>query len=73
LLFTTVTDIQTGKMPRIPIVVLDPDGKFEALKQTLRHLMLSKGRQYIDPSDLDLFCVTNDPIQALRILEGARP
>lgn len=70
LLFTTATDIQTGKMPRIPIVVLDPDGKFEELKATLKHLMLSKGRQYIDPSDLDIFSVTNDPNDALRILQG---
>jgi predicted Rossmann-fold nucleotide-binding protein len=72
MLFTTATDIQTGKMPPIPIVVLDPDGKFEALKKTLGELMLSDKRQYIARGDLDIFKVTNDPQEAVRILEGQK-
>ncbi|MBK7863775.1 MAG: LOG family protein [Archangiaceae bacterium] len=68
LLFTAACDVQTGKLPKLPIVVLDPDGKFAALKEQLRELMISPERQYINPEDLDLFTVTNDPAVAMQAL-----
>lgn len=70
LLFTAACDVQTGKMPKIPIVVLDPDGKFGELKKTLGELMLSPERRYINPEDLEMFTITNDPKVALAALNA---
>ncbi len=72
MLFTTATDIQTGKMKPKPIVVLDPDGQFEQLKAELARTLHSKERQYIKLDDLDLFTtVKSDPSVALRALNLA--
>jgi len=69
MLFTAATDMQTGKMEKKPIVVLDPDGKFEALKAQLEKSLLSQDRRYIGLADLDLFTVVkDDPKQALSVM-----
>jgi predicted Rossmann-fold nucleotide-binding protein len=71
LLFTAACDVQTGEMPKIPIVVLDPDGRFGELKQTLGELMLSSTRQYINVEDLDILTVTDNAASAIAALQGA--
>ena len=71
MLFTSLTDMQTGEMPKVPVVVLDPEGKFQDVKQMLHDTMLTNGRQYINPEDLDLFTITNDPKKAIEILNRA--
>jgi predicted Rossmann-fold nucleotide-binding protein len=68
LLFTAACDIQTGKLPKLPIVVLDPDGKFADLKAELGKIMLSDERRYINPEDLELFTITDDPSVAIAAL-----
>lgn len=72
ILFEAATEIQTGEMPKIPIVVVDPDGQFEELLREIAQLMLSEVRQYIDPWDLDIFTVVRSPEEALRVLSEPR-
>lgn len=67
-LFTTLCDMQTGKLPRRPTVVFDPTGDFNAAKLVLGKYLLAEGRKYINPEDLDLFQVTADPKKAARLL-----
>ncbi|MBL8956347.1 MAG: hypothetical protein JNK82_36575 [Myxococcaceae bacterium] len=72
MLFTTATDIQTGKMAKKPVIVLDPDGKFDALKKQLAASLHSADRRYINLEDLDIFTtVKADPQAALRAMNLA--
>lgn len=71
LLFTAACDVQTGEMPKIPIVVLDPDGKFEELKKTLSEILLSSSRRYINVEDLSIFTVVKDSASAITALNTA--
>ena len=73
LMFTAACDMQTKEMKKLPIIVLDPDGKFATLKKELAALMLSDKRKYINPEDLDLFTVTNDAKTALQLLNAPAP
>ena len=72
LLFTAACDVQTGEMPKIPIIVLDPDGKFAEVKKMLTETMLSGKRQYINPEDVEMFTVTKDAAEAIRVLNTPR-
>ncbi len=71
LLFTALTDMQTGEMPKLPVVVIDPDGKFADLKKMLHELMLTNGRRYINPEDLELFTTVKTTQEALAVLNNA--
>lgn len=64
--FETITLLQTGKAPIIPIVFLDaPGGNFwQTFSRYLREHLLRDG--LVSESDFNLFTVTDDPEQALK-------
>lgn len=65
--FSVLTQIQTGHLPKIPVVLIGKDywqPIFDALKQT----MLSPERQTISPHDLDLVTIVDDPQEALQAM-----
>ncbi len=65
--FSVLTQIQTGHLPKIPVVLVGKDywqPIFDALKKT----MLSPERQTISPHDLDLVTITDDPAEALAVM-----
>jgi len=68
-LFEALTLIQTGKVSGFPVVLV---GKayWEGLVRWLRDTMVEEKK--IDQSDLQLFHVTDDPQEVLRIIEEAR-
>jgi uncharacterized protein (TIGR00730 family) len=68
-LFEALTLIQTGKMSSFPVVLFG--SKFWApLIAWLRDTLCAEDK--ISPPDLELFQVTDDPCEVLRILEQAR-
>ncbi|MBX7116032.1 MAG: LOG family protein [Myxococcaceae bacterium] len=67
-LFTTLCDLQTRKIPPMPIVVFDPTGEFHQVKAAIKKTMLDPSRNYINPEDLDFFHVTSSPKEAARLL-----
>lgn len=73
LLFTAACDIQTGEMPKgTPVIVIDPDGKFDEVKKMLKETMLSANRRYINPEDLDIFATVKTADEALAVLNKKR-
>lgn len=68
-LFEALTLIQTGKMSSFPVVLV---GKqyWSGLVEWLRATMAADGK--ISPEDLDLFHVTDDPEEVLRIIQRAK-
>jgi len=68
-LFEALTLIQTGKVSSFPVVLV---GKayWQGLVGWLRETMGRQGK--ISPEDLDLFHVTDDPQEVLRIVREAR-
>jgi hypothetical protein len=68
-LFEALTLIQTGKVSRFPVVLV---GKlyWKGLVDWLQNSMVGEGK--IDPSDMKLFQVTDDPSEVLRIMREAR-
>jgi len=68
-IFETATLIQNGKIKQFPIVLVG-SWFWEPLLDTLRTTMLDRG--YIDPHDLELFHLTDNPNEAVeRIREAA--
>jgi hypothetical protein len=68
--FSVLTQIQTGHLPKIPVVLVGKDywqPIFDALKKT----MLSPERKTIAAEDLDLVTITDDPAEALAAMQGA--
>jgi uncharacterized protein (TIGR00730 family) len=68
--FSVLTQIQTGHLPKIPVVLVGKDywqPIFDALKKT----MLTPERKTIAPEDLDLVTITDDPHEALAAMQGA--
>ena len=69
-LFEVVTLIQTGKVHRFPVVMMGRE-YYRPLGEFVRQTMVAEGT--IDAVDLQLFTVTDDPIEAVqRIREGCR-
>ena len=75
-LFESLTLIQTKKTARFPVVLMGTDywaGLLDWIESTL------KADGYISPEDTDLFTLTDDPDEAVRIIEeytdktGLRP
>lgn len=64
--FEVLTLMQTGKMPIVPIVMLDrPNGHYwETWRRFVDNDLLDRG--LISPSDLRLFHITHDPEEAVR-------
>jgi uncharacterized protein (TIGR00730 family) len=68
-LFEALTLVQTGKIKRFPVILFGRrywQGLLDWLKDTVA------GERKINPEDLDLFTVTDDPAEAVRIIVEAR-
>ncbi|HXG45563.1 MAG TPA: TIGR00730 family Rossman fold protein [Gemmatimonadales bacterium] len=68
-LFEALTLIQTGKMRRFPVVLFG-SAYWAGLVDWLRHRLVGEGK--LDPQDLSLFQVTDDPREVLRLILEAR-
>ena len=68
-LFEALTLIQTGKVSVFPVVLF---GKayWQGLVDWLRQTMLAEGK--INPEDLNLFHVTDDPEEVVKIIDSAK-
>ncbi len=65
----TLTLIQTGKNPPIPLVLIDDDeGEYwEKILEFMKDILLRKG--LISGEDFSLFSITRDPAEAVRIID----
>ncbi len=65
----TLTLVQTGKNPPIPLVLIDDDSGdyWENWFQFLRKTLLKKG--LISGEDFSLFSITRDPAEAVQIID----
>src|SRR6056297_3489316 len=65
----TLTLVQTGKNPPIPLVLIDDDkgDYWENWFQFLRQSLFKKG--LISGEDFSLFSITRDPAEAVRIID----
>lgn len=68
-LFEALTLIQTGKVSSFPVVLVGR-AYWEGLVAWLKHTMAHEGK--VDPEDLRLFHVTDDPNEVLAIIQKAR-
>jgi uncharacterized protein (TIGR00730 family) len=68
-LFEALTLIQTGKVSVFPVVLFGR-AYWSGLVDWLRDRVLAEGK--IEPKDLTLFQVTDDPFEVLRIIQAAR-
>ena len=59
-LFEALTLIQTGKVRNFPVILVGSD-YWGGLVDWIRERLLGEGK--ISPGDLDLFCVTDDPVE----------
>jgi hypothetical protein len=62
-----VTLLQTQRIPSMPVVLMGVE-YWGGLVEWLRGTMLGHG--YIDESDLDLFCMTDDPDEAVECIRS---
>jgi uncharacterized protein (TIGR00730 family) len=67
--FESLTLIQTGKIRHFPLVLVG-SAYWTGLVDWLREHMLGGGK--ISPSDMDLFVITDDPQEVLRIVQDAQ-
>jgi uncharacterized protein (TIGR00730 family) len=65
----TLTLVQTGKNPPIPLVLIDDDDGdyWENLFQFMKKILLKRG--LISGEDFSLFTITRDPAEAVRIID----
>jgi uncharacterized protein (TIGR00730 family) len=68
-LFEALTLIQTGKVRGFPVVLVGR-AYWKGLLDWLRETMV--GERKIDARDLQLFTVTDEPAEVLRIIQTAR-
>ncbi len=68
-LFEALTLIQTGKVSGFPVVLVGTQ-YWAGLLEWLKSTMAAEGK--IDEKDLDLFHVTDDPREVVRIVQTAR-
>lgn len=66
-LFEALTLIQTGKVRHFPVILMGCD-HWEGLAAWLREALLDSAK--VSPGDLDLIRVTDDPAEALEIVEA---
>ena len=67
-MFESLTLIQTGKVRDFPVVLVGSD-YWGGLVDWMRERLLGEGK--IDPNDLDLFQVTDDPEDVVRAMRSA--
>lgn len=65
-LFEVLTLIQTQKITRVPIILMGSDF-WKGLKDWIVEVMLEKEKN-ISPEDMDLMQITDDPAEAVRII-----
>lgn len=68
-LFAVLTEIQTEKRERVPIVLMGND-YWKPIFRAMKQVMLSDTRQAISPEDIDLMVFTDDPAVAADALAG---
>ncbi|MDX1545618.1 MAG: TIGR00730 family Rossman fold protein [Rhodothermales bacterium] len=66
-LFESLTLIQTGKVTRFPVILMGTS-YWRGLVNWLREEMLEAGN--ISPEDLDLFTMTDDPTEAVDLIDA---
>ena len=66
-LFEAITLIQTGKATRFPVVLMGT-AYWSGLLEWIRTAMLGGG--FVSPGDPDLLSLTDDPAEAVRIIEA---
>ncbi len=66
--FELVTLIQTGKIEKIPMIMVGSDF-WNSLYEFMKKELL--GRETIDPSDLDLFKITDDEDEIINVIRNA--
>ena len=64
-MFETLTLIQTHKVPDLPVVLMGTEF-WKGLIEWLKTDML--GHKYINPDDLDMFTITDDPQEAIKVI-----
>ena len=67
-LFEALTLVQTGKITKFPIVLVD-SAYWSGLLSWIRETVAGQGK--ISPSDLDLLVVADDPDEVVRIIRAA--
>jgi predicted Rossmann-fold nucleotide-binding protein len=65
-LFSLLCEMQTGKVPKAPIILLGNQEESEELFRAIKNVMLKKGAETISPPDLDLVRPTDDPAKAAK-------
>jgi uncharacterized protein (TIGR00730 family) len=69
-LFTVLCQIQCGKLPNMPVVLVGKD-YWQPMFDAIRETMLSGERQTISPEDMDLVTIVDTPEEALKALDFA--
>ena len=64
--FEIVTLVQTERIPQFPLILFGRS-RWKGLVQWLKTELVERGK-YISPRDLDLFKITDDPAEAVRII-----
>jgi uncharacterized protein (TIGR00730 family) len=67
-LFEALTLVQTGKVTRFPIVLVDSD-YWSGLLSWLREEVVGQGK--VAPADLDLLSIADEPEEVVRIIRAA--
>jgi uncharacterized protein (TIGR00730 family) len=67
-LFEALTLVQTGKITRFPIVLVD-SSYWSGLLSWLRDTVVGQGK--VSPADLDLVSIADDPDEVVRIIRAA--
>lgn len=67
--FGIITLIQTGKIPRVPVILMGKDF-WNPLKDFMKTYMLEE-HHAIDPGDLDLFVITDNADKVMEIIKKA--
>jgi len=67
-LFEALTLVQTGKITKFPIVLVD-SAYWSGLLSWIRETVAGQGK--VSPSDLDLLVVADDPDEVVRIIRTA--
>lgn len=64
--FEALTLMQTGKIRRFPIIMFGKD-YWDGLLKWMKETLIPEGT--INKKDVDLFCITDDPEEVVRIIE----
>lgn len=68
--FEILTLKQTGKIPNVPIILYGT-AFWQPLEDYFKQVFLKDGEETISPKDLDLYTITDDDEEVLRIIQNA--